>query len=1486
MGESLSGSDLFNDLAFEFAERYRRGERPSLNEYVDRYPHLAEEIRELFPTLAMMERIGSDADPPRGPGAERPRPDVPIPERLGDYRILREIGRGGMGVVYEAVQESLGRPVALKVLSPDRSSGPVAQIRFRREAQTAALLHHTNIVPVFGVGEHEGVSYYAMQYIRGRGLDAVLRELAAMRREAGRAGAGGTGRPDSLPAGLATGLVTGRYSDLTVAAGASGGLPPSTSEPDGPREDRAASPSTGAGAAGADRPSSDSSHLRRAESPYFREVARMARQAAEALAYAHAHGVIHRDVKPSNLLLDVQGTIWVTDFGLAKAEGSDELTRTGDVVGTLRYMAPERFRGQADARSDIYGLGMTLYEMLALEPAFRASHRVQLMHAIVHDEPRRPREHDPRIPRDLETIVLKAIAKDPADRFADAGAMAAELGRFLEGRPIRSRPLSLPERIWRWSRRNPALAASSLVASALAVLLVIGSVWAALFYRERRDAVTAAQRDTEASRDRALAAGRESQAELVRSLLQQARAERLSGRPGRRATALEALTHAAGIAREVGAPPEDLARLRDEVIAALALTDDQTVQVRQGFDVAPPLAACSIDADRYVVLRPNGSIHVHRLSDGSEVRVVGSDRPLDRYWIRFVPGGRFACVDAGALQIELWDLERGEVPSAWPADVRCAVPRPDGRQVAALRSNGELRVYDLPAATDSSRCRLGVAVPSRLAPASMSLAEDGRHLALIPPDRSRACVYEVGSGRVVCDLKTPSDPLVEAVALSRDGRLLAVNHDRTISVHEVGNGEQLALLQGHHAAGITFSFQPAGDLLASQSWDATTRLWDPLRGRLLMTQGGTLLDWAASGSLIAILRDQQLTLHRLAAGDVRRTIDCRMLGNRTIRAPSFPWGVAYSPDGQLIAIPVAAGVVVARAGDGSELAFLPIGPCDQALFLPQDMLLTYQGRGLCRWPVRRLEGGRLRLGPPEPLAVPDQGPDFAFTGLAASANGRLVGVTLPAQGGAVLLDPDRPWRRTWLTPHQGASSLAISPDGRWAATTGRSASPDGRLLKVWDAATGRLLLRLPVGIAKVAFSPDGQWLGVGAVRWPGVAGESRYRFFRTGSWTPRPEFDHGIENGIAPLAYHPCGRIAAIRDSYRSWTQGRSRLRLVDLETGGVLASLESPEDANTYEVKFSPDGRFLAAVQTDYRVDVWDLSRLRRRLEELDLATGLPDVFGGTESSGAAPTVERIDVEGIDPAGLRLLAVRQTLRRAWFAFRVLLDSDLADSRELFLRGDCWAGMGQWRLAAADYAHAFAGETPDDPLRRFQHVVLRAAAGDVAGYRSACDDMLAALGKTNGRIWLELGAHAWTIAPDGPAAIAQALQLAKRRAAAIPIRWSDHVLGLARYRAGLFAEADAGLQASLDRDPGWDYRVLDWLVIAMAQKQLGRPDESRRWLGRAETWVSARLRGRPGGLDRAVPENWHWRDGVLLHLLLREARALFSEVLPVGRSRP
>jgi serine/threonine protein kinase len=381
--------------------------------------------------------------PDAGPGPEGP------PDRLGEYRIVREVGRGGMGVVYEAVQESLGRRVALKVLPTHALLAAEHRERFQREAKAAAQLHHTNIVPVFGVGQDRGVHFYAMQFIHGQSLDRVLGEL---RRARGKPAGG----PD-LSASLAAGLQTGRF------PGTAGPASPSPAQP------------TGRAAAGGDTPRSGLAGS--PEGVYFRGVARVGVQVAEALAYAHQQGILHRDVKPSNLLLDAQGTVWVTDFGLAWVEGSDQLTGVGDVVGTLRYLAPERFAGRSDPRSDVYSLGATLYELLTLRPAFDEPDRARLIERVTHGAPPSPRQLDGRIPRDLETIVLKALSWEPAERYPTAEALADDLRRFLLDRPIRARRSGAAERAWRWCRRNPVvaglLAASVVLAAGLAVLAVL-----------------------------------------------------------------------------------------------------------------------------------------------------------------------------------------------------------------------------------------------------------------------------------------------------------------------------------------------------------------------------------------------------------------------------------------------------------------------------------------------------------------------------------------------------------------------------------------------------------------------------------------------------------------------------------------------------------------------------------------------------------------------------------------------------------------------------------------------------------------------------------------------------------------------------------------------------------------------------------------------------------------------------------------------------
>ncbi len=478
MSESTSGPDLFNRLADEFAERYRRGERPPLGEYTDRYPELAEQIRELFPALVAIEQFGSEADPATGPTAPRPAAAGPIPERLGDYRILREIARGGMGIVYEAVQESLGRHVALKVLPQYRMHDANQLERFQREARAAAMLHHTNIVPVFGVGEHNGVHHYAMQYIQGQTLDAVLHEVKRLRgpKVAEAVLSSVPNDAPELAASVAVELVSGRFASRTGAAADT--EPVTVSHPPGPgahpavpsdRERPSPSPST-------------SSILGQSGASYYRSVARIGIQAAEAIAYAHQHKVLHRDIKPSNLLLDSQGTVWVTDFGLAKAEGAGALTQTGDIVGTLRYMAPERFQGLADARSDVYALGLTLYEMLTLEPAFAADERARLIDKILHGEPTKPRQLDHRVPRDLETITLKAIARDPSDRYRSASDLAEDLRRYLGDRSILARRASALEQARRWCRRNPWVAISlATVAASLVAVTVL-----ALLYADRQ----------------------------------------------------------------------------------------------------------------------------------------------------------------------------------------------------------------------------------------------------------------------------------------------------------------------------------------------------------------------------------------------------------------------------------------------------------------------------------------------------------------------------------------------------------------------------------------------------------------------------------------------------------------------------------------------------------------------------------------------------------------------------------------------------------------------------------------------------------------------------------------------------------------------------------------------------------------------------------------------------------------------------------------
>jgi tetratricopeptide (TPR) repeat protein len=494
MSEPDQQRDPLEVLAAEFLQRQRAGESPSISEYVAENPELAAEIQELFPTITAMERLKAHKE--LGSGARASLGEFRL-ERLGDFRILGEIGRGGMGIVYEAFQESLGRHVAVKVLPRQSLLDAKQTRRFQREAQTAAKLHHTNIVPVFGVGEHEGFHYIVMQLIRGIGLDAVLAKLQQVAcggtvPQGGR-DAGAT-PPEYGPRSEVTPLVRALLEGQFWQAPEFGLESPEGAESTiSSREERTAAAGRSSSAVGVatedfkgDRDTKASGNREAANAvatttiargqawrlgpPYWRSAAAIGRQVAEALHYAHVHHTLHRDVKPANLLLDSQGVVWITDFGLAKAMEQDNVTQTGAIVGTLRYMAPEQLSGQVDARSDIYSLGLTLYELLTLQPAFEGTSRSSLIRKITYEEPTRPRKLNPRIPRDLETIILKSISREPAARYQSAGEMAEDLQRFLDDRPVRARRITSPERLWRWCRRNPVTASLTLAVLALVVL--------------------------------------------------------------------------------------------------------------------------------------------------------------------------------------------------------------------------------------------------------------------------------------------------------------------------------------------------------------------------------------------------------------------------------------------------------------------------------------------------------------------------------------------------------------------------------------------------------------------------------------------------------------------------------------------------------------------------------------------------------------------------------------------------------------------------------------------------------------------------------------------------------------------------------------------------------------------------------------------------------------------------------------------------------
>lgn len=458
--ETIPQSDFELERAVDaFVTAKEAGDEPNIERFVERYPRIADRLRVCLSGLEAADAAVHDL--------EAQLPDS-IPRQLGDFRVLAEIGRGGMGEVYRAEQVSLNRPVALKVLPRNWGWTPSARKRFHREAQAAAKLHHTNIVAVYAEGEQHGVCYYAMELIDGPSLDQIVATLRG-----------------------STGVTVGELHD--------------NSSTTAPFDSNFGSPA-GAGSDSAMRDEAvknvaDSSGIGKSSRDRFDTIAKWISSVADALHYAHEQGVIHRDVKPSNLMLGQDGRVRLTDFGLARLAEQPGMTMTGEMLGTPRYMSPEQVaagRIEVDARTDVYSLGATLYELLTLRPPFPGTARDQIIGQVISTDPKRPRRVDASIPVDLETICLKAMEKDVSRRYQSAGEFAADLRRYVDRYAIKAKRTGPLGRLQKWAKRHPTVAALSMCL----LLSAVGVGYFGWKYQMRTRQITEERRQT--AIDRAL----------------------------------------------------------------------------------------------------------------------------------------------------------------------------------------------------------------------------------------------------------------------------------------------------------------------------------------------------------------------------------------------------------------------------------------------------------------------------------------------------------------------------------------------------------------------------------------------------------------------------------------------------------------------------------------------------------------------------------------------------------------------------------------------------------------------------------------------------------------------------------------------------------------------------------------------------------------------------------------------------------------------
>jgi WD40 repeat protein len=984
------------------------------------------------------------------------------------YEILRELGRGGMGVVYQARQTKLGRVVALKMILSGAHAGPDDLARFRTEAEAIARLQHPNIVQVFEVGEHGGLPFFSLEFCPGGSLEKKL-----------------NGTP----------------------------LPP-------------------------------------------REAAKLVEELARAMHAAHRENVVHRDLKPANVLLAADGTPKITDFGLAKKLDEDGRTQSGAIMGTPSYMAPEQagYKPDAQARgigpaADVYALGAILYECLTGRPPFKAAAPLDTILQVVSDEPVPPTQLQSKTPRDLETICLKCLQKEPRRRYATAEALADDLRRWQTGEPIVARPVGRVERLAKWVKRKPAVAALVGVSVLAAASLLAGG---AFFTARLADEVKRAEGAEKAAKDEAaaaVAARNDADREKTNAQIErdQAKYQALRAEHARHAIQLDL----ALIAWE----RNDVA----EAERVLGLVDEPFQQTWE---------------QRYV-------LGLCRRKVKPLLRHVGLRVALSADGRRLVSSGD------GDKAVRVWDAVTGkeELALTGGADsVQAVAISADGRRVAwGDRSDGTVRVWDRATGQEQR-----------------FLKERGGNVRSVAfsPDGQRIVAGSANGSVRVCDAATGEEKPafkghvtrvsggipVSSVAFSPDGpRIVSGSWDMTARVWDAATGQEKHVLKGHEHMVASVAFSPDGRRIVSGSWDKTVRMWDAATGEEKLTLKGH------TGSIrtVAFSADGQLIVSGADDGTAR--VWAAATGEEKLTLKGHTGGVnsvALSPDGWRIFIGGYDGTV--RAYEGIVRVWdLAAGPAAVALEghtgQVTGLAIGDDGRRIARvtfdGTVRVWDAGTGR----EKLL-------FKFKEGSLS----VIRVTVSADGRLVVGSGDDPTVRVWdaatgqekfaLKGHTGrVYAVEFSADGKRIISGGQ----DGTV-RVWDAATGQeeqTLKGHTAPVSGVVISADGRRIvsgdGEGTVRvWDAAAGQERA--FLEG-YTKR---------GYWVLALSPDGqRVVARSDG--------GMVRVWDAATGeeqvtlkGLIGTVRGPKGGLTGTVRsaaFSPDGKRIVSGSEDGTVGVWD---------------------------------------------------------------------------------------------------------------------------------------------------------------------------------------------------------------------------------------------------------------------------------------------------------